>query len=103
MQFIADKHGRFLTVMPRTRAEDKWFRDNIKNHAMDWQEVHREENPRGQDLPDIVYRAAESAKGSAAGDRLLWYCSSQKEKTDRQARQRRLPKAQARLPRIQGP
>jgi hypothetical protein len=65
MQFIADKHGRFLTVMPRTRAEDKWFRDHIQNHAMDWQEVHREENPRGQDLPDIVYRAVESPQRSA--------------------------------------
>jgi len=102
MQFIADKQGRFLTVMPRTRAEDKWFRDHIQDHAMDWQEVHREENPRGQDLPDIVYRAVESPQRSADGYRLLWYRSSQKEETDRQARQRRLQKAQARLPEIQG-
>jgi transposase len=102
MQFIADKHGRFLTVMPRTRAEDKWFRDHIQNHAMDWQEVHREENPRGQDLPDIVYRAVESPQRSAEGHRLLWYRSSQKEENDRQARQRRLQKAKARLPEIQG-
>jgi transposase len=102
VQFIAGKHGRFLTVMPRTRAEDKWFRDHIQGHAMDWQEVHREENPRGQDLPDIVYRAVESPQRSADGHRLLWYRSSQKEETDRQARQRRLQKAQARLPEIQG-
>jgi len=102
MQFIADKHGRFLTIMPRTRAEDKWFRDHIQDHAMDWQEVHREENPRGQDLPDIVYRAVESPQRSADGFRLLWYRSSQKEENDRQARQRRLQKAQARLPEIQG-
>src|SRR5271166_1540548 len=101
-QFIADKHGRFLTVMPRTRAEDKWFREHLQNHALDWQEVHREENPRGQDLPDIVYRAVESPQQSADGHRLLWYRSSQKEENDRQARQRRLQKAQARLPEIQG-
>lgn len=69
---------------------------------MDWQEVHREENPRGQDLPDVVYRAVEGPQRSADGHRLLWYRSSQKEEADRQARQRRLQKAQARLPEIQG-
>jgi transposase len=102
MRFIADKHGRFLTIMPRTRAEDKWFREHLQNHALDWQEVHREENPRGQDLPDIVYRGVESPQQSTDGFRLLWYRSSQKEENDRQGRQRRLQKAHARLPEIQG-
>jgi transposase len=102
LEFIGSQHGRFLTVMPRTRAEDKWFRTHLQEHPVDWQEVHREENPRGQKLADIVYRGVESPARSADGHRLLWYRSSQKEEHDRQDRQRRLQKAHARLPHLQG-
>jgi transposase len=102
LAFITDKHGRFLTVMPRTRSEDNWFREHIQTHPVTWQEVYREENPRGKELPDIVYHGVESPQRSAEGHRLLWYRSSQKEENDRQARQRRLKQAHARLKDIQG-
>ena len=96
LSFIASRQGRFLTVMPRTRREDGWFRHHVQTHDLQWREVHREPHPRRQDGPDVVYHAVESPQRSCEGYRLLWYRSSQKEEQDRQSRWLRLQRAQAR-------
>jgi transposase len=103
MNFIADGQGRFLTVMPRTRSEDAWFRNHVGNNPVSWREVHRQQNPRGQERPDLVYEGVESPQKSSEGYRLLWYRSSQKEEQDRQQRQRQLQRAQAALEELQTP
>lgn len=103
MSYIAGRQGRFLTVMPRTRAEDGWFRDYLQTHPLEWREVHREANPRRREGPDVVYRAVESPRRSSEGYRVLWYHSSQKEEQDRQQRQQRLERADARLDGMQAP
>ena len=97
MSYISEQIGRFLTVMPRTRSEDGWFRDYLLSHPVDWQEVHRQPNPRWQDDPDVVYHGVESPQNSSEGYRVLWYRSSQKMETDRLSRQHRLERARARL------
>ena len=97
MGLIAGRRGRFLTVMPRTRAEDAWFRDYLQGHELDWREVHREANPRRHDGPDVVYHSVESPRRSSEGYRVLWYRSSQKQEQDRQARAERLRRASVRL------
>ncbi len=101
MSYIADRQGRFLTVMPRTRTEDGWFRDYLQTHSLEWREVHREPNPRRQDGPDVVYRGVESPRRSSEGYRILWYHSSQKEEQDRSNRQQHLERAYARLEGLQ--
>jgi transposase len=103
MNHIALHEGRFLTVMPRTRAEDGWFRTYLPDHPPAWREVHREPNPRRRDGPDVVYHGVEAPRRSAEGYRVLWYRSSQKEEQDRQSRQRRLERAHARLDGLQAP
>ena len=103
MSYITSRQGRFLTVMPRTRSEDGWFRDYLQEHPLEWQEVHREPNPRRRDGPDVVYHGVESPQRSAEGYRLFWYRSSQKEEIDRQSRQQRLQRARARLDGLQAP
>jgi transposase len=103
MTYIAGRQGRFLTVMPRTRSEDGWFRDYLQTHPLEWREVHREPNPRRRHGPDVVYHGVESPQRSAEGYRLLWYRSSQKEEQDRQGRQQRLQRAHARLDGLQAP
>jgi transposase len=103
LNFIATRQGRFLTVMPRTRAEDGWFRDYLQEHPVAWCEVHREPNPRRQDGPDHVYHGVESPQRSAEGYRVLWYRSSQKEEQDRHSRQQRLERAQTRVEALQAP
>jgi transposase len=97
MDHIATRQGRFLTVMPRTRAEDACFREYVQDHALGWQEVHREANPRGRDKEDVVYQGVEAPSRSSEGYRVLWYHSSQKVQQDRETRQRRLGRARARL------
>jgi len=97
MALIADRRGRFLTVMPRTRSEDAWFRDHLLGHEVAWREVHREPSPRRRDGPDVVYHGVEGPRRSSEGYRVLWYRNSQKEEQDRQARAGQLRRARARL------
>ena len=103
MTHIAARHGRFLTVMPKTRSEDEWFRDHLRTQPVDWVEVHREPNPRRGTDPDVVYHGAESPQRSSDGYRVLWYRSSQKEQADRNARQQRLRRAHTALEEFQRP
>jgi transposase len=103
MGHIATKHGRFLTVMPRTRSEDGWFRTHMQKHALAWREVHREPNPRGRELPEVVYLGVESPQQSSEGYRVLWYRSSLKAEQDAQQRQQRLERARAWLTGPQAP
>jgi len=95
MSHIADRQGRFLTVLPRTRAESDWFRGHLQDHTLAWREVRREPNPRRQDGPDVVYEAVESPQRAQEGYRLLWYRSSQKREEDRQQREGRLRRLRA--------
>jgi transposase len=97
MAHIAVAHGRFLTVMPRTRSEDAWFREYLQTNGVIWHEVHREPNPRRRDDPDVVYQGVESPRRSVEGYRVLWYRSSQKAEQDSQSRRQRLERAYARL------
>jgi transposase len=103
MSYIADRRGRFLTVLPRTRAESDWFRGYLQEHALEWREVRREANPRRQDGPEVVYEGVESPQRSQEGYRLLWYRSSQKREEDRQQREGRLRRARAFLEGLQAP
>lgn len=103
MGHIASRQGRFLTVMPRTRSEDRWFRNHLQDHPVQWREVHREPNPRRRDGPDVVYHGVEAPRLSSEGYRVLWYRSSQKQEQDRQGRQQRLERAWARLDGLQAP
>lgn len=93
MSYIADRQGRFLTVLPRTRGETGWFRDYLQEHAVEWREVRREPNPRRRHGPDIVYEGVESSQRSQEGYRILWYRSSQKREEDRAWREERLTRA----------
>ena len=102
MGHIASRMGRFLTVMPRTRSEDAWFREHLQANPVEWAEVHREPNPRRRDGPDHVYHGVEGPRRSSEGYRVLWYRSSQKQEQDRQGRQQRLARAYARLDALRG-
>jgi transposase len=95
MGFIAGENGRFLTVMPKTRNEDGWFRKYVQEKPVGWVEVYREPNPRRRQGPAVVYHAMESPQRSSEGYRVLWYRSSLKAEQDCQARQGRLERARA--------
>jgi transposase len=100
MRLIAKNKGRFLTMTPRTRAEHARFLVWVLTNQANWSEVSREDNPRGKQMPQVVYRGFEDSEGSAEGYRILWYHSSQKQERDCQARMKKLNKARKRLVRL---
>jgi transposase len=95
MSHIAGADGRFLTVLPRTRREDAWFRAWIQTHQPEWIEARRRANPRRENGPPDVYRVVESPTRSSEGYRIVWVWSSAKAGQDGQARQRSIEKALA--------
>jgi transposase len=103
MSHIAGRRGRFLTVLPRTRAENDWFRGYLQEQAPAWREVRREPNPRRQTGPDIIYDGVESPQRTAESYRVLWYRSSQKRDEDCAQRQTRMERARAWLEGSQAP
>ncbi len=103
MRFIAKKNGRFLTVMPRTRAEHARFCVWLADNEPSWSEVARKTNPRGKHKPKVVYRGFEDSAGSAEGYRILWYHSSQKQERDFQARMKKVNKTHKHLERLRPP
>ena len=103
MRLIAKEDGRFLTVMPRTRAEHARFLAWVRDNEVSWSEVARKNNPRGKDKPQVVYKGFEDRQGSEEGYRLLWYHSSQKQQRDLQARVKKVNKTRKRLERLRPP
>jgi transposase len=97
MAHIAQQQGRFVTVLPKTRREDGWFRDWLQTNEAQWVELLRHRNSRHKRGPDEVYRGFESPLRSVEGYRILWIWSSQKAEQDRAVRQRRIQHAIERL------
>jgi len=67
MNHIDRQRGRFLTVMPRTRLEDKEFREWIQRHQPPWEIVRDEENARRKDGPRDRWRASKHRLPSKEG------------------------------------
>lgn len=89
---IASHGGRFLTVLPRTRREDRWFRGWIQTHPPQWRTVRQPPRPRDLDGPPDSYQVLESPIRSVEGYRIVWIHSSLKAEQDQRARQGRIEK-----------
>lgn len=85
MRYIDQQHGSFITVLPRNRKEDDWFRDWVSVHDPDWQEITRIART-GQSEPDII-QALESPIPEVNGFRLIWFRSTHKCRYDAEKRQ----------------
>ena len=85
VQVISDRR---LTVLPRTRTEDRLFRETLAGGRVRWRWVHDKYDDKGK-LVDR-YRVSEPPATSAEGYRLVWYHSSRKAELDALARARQL-------------
>ncbi len=96
---VARYGGKFVTVLPRTRAEDKRFRKALREgDRVRWRKLLENENKRRKrDPPDIYYTTADGPKGTQEGYRLIWFRSSQKAELDAQARETALLKTESEL------
>jgi len=90
LQHVASRGGQFVTVMPRTWAEDKSFRQRLRKGcpAVRWRKIHEVANARRRDAPPDVYSSTSAGPQETrdASYRLVWVRSSQKATLDRQAR-----------------
>jgi hypothetical protein len=89
MGHIAAAGGRFVTVLPRCRGEDRWFRDWAQTRPPTWTEALRLPADR-LDGPDQVYSTFPAPMPSAEGYRILWVHSTGKAARDAAARQARI-------------
>jgi len=100
MGHIHHRGGKFITVMPRTRREDKEFRSHLRsgNHV-DWRELMKRPHPsaRGE---EHIYYGFESPTPSADGYRIIWIKSTQKQDQDAQTRQRKISDTIAELAKL---
>ena len=89
MRHIDGEGGRFVTVLPRTRGEDKWFRDWMQTNQPQWTQAIRLPGERIGDLPR-VWSVSASPLPSAEGYRIIWVHSTVKAARDEHARRCRI-------------
>jgi transposase len=89
MGHIDSRGGRFVTVMPRSRAEDGAFRKHLQTHVPVWTEAARRPGKR-HDEPDEVYSTTGAPLPSAEGYRIVWVHSTTKASRDAHTRAARI-------------
>ncbi len=101
MEHIAGHHGRFVTVLPRTRKEDGTGRAWLAGAPRAWDEIARRPGHRVEDPPEVWHAVAAPAC-SAEGFRIVWMRSSTKRVHDAARRLDRIDRAQRELDKLAG-
>jgi hypothetical protein len=83
------RSGRFLSVLPPSRAEDSQIREWAQTHPFDWTEAAKRPG-KGNGDPDQVYWTAPAPIPTSQGHRITWVRSSQKLTCDAEARSARI-------------
>ena len=94
MAYLDQHRGRFITVLPRTRGEDKTFRQSLRQGMVSWSTVY-EKIDEEHDPKRVLDRfsVANEPTTTAEGYRLLWYHSTRKAEIDGLARTHRIHRA----------
>jgi transposase len=91
MAHLHQHGGRFLTVLPRSRAEDAAFRAVVRAGQARWQALHERRDDEGQVIDRFAVHEPEAT--TAEGYRLIWLHSARKAEQDALARHQRLERA----------
>lgn len=99
LEHVAAYGGRFVTVMPRTRKEDRIFRAQLRQGTVKagWREILSREPRREADGPDTYASTSKGPQCTKEGYRIVWLRSSQKARRDEESREGRVRLAQADL------
>jgi len=100
MAHIHAHGGRFVSILPRSRAEDGQIRDWAQTHAFDWTQAATRPGKRKGD-PDSVYWTAPAPVPTSEGHRIAWVRSSQKTARDAEARRDRIERGMLALEGVQ--
>jgi transposase len=107
LSHIAQRDGRFVTVLPRGRSEDIAFRQRLRAapSVLKWTLLYTLNNKQGYIIDELF--ACGDDHVHSEGYRLLWYRSTRKAEQDKSRRARLIQKATAALSdlrqRLQGP
>jgi transposase len=89
---IHTREGRFLSVLPASRAEDRIFRDWVVTNRPDWDEIARRPT-RDAEHPEDVVSSYEDHLPSADSHRIIWIHSTAKARRDAHRRHQAIAKA----------
>jgi len=95
MAYIHQRGGRFVSVLPRTRAEDGIFREALRREEVTWRPLWNKTDEDG----NVVDRFSHCAQPqtTSEGYRLLWFHSTLKAEVDALTRTVRLERAYQQL------
>jgi transposase len=91
MAYLHQRQGHFVTVLPRTRAEDAAFRALLAKGQIAWRSLGEKTDDEGQ-LVDR-FSISDTPATTAEGYRLVWYHSLRKAELDAVARSGRIERA----------
>lgn len=91
MAYLHQRQGRFVTVLPRTRAEDAAFRHLVVKGQVTWRPLWKKTDDKGEILD--CYSVSDQPATTAEGYRLVWYHSRRKAELDALARSGRIERA----------
>jgi len=91
MAHVHQHGGRFLTLIPRTRNEDRSFRESLSEGRVRWRPIHERRDERGEIIDQ--YSVSEEPTLSVEGYRLVWYHSTAKPENDAATRARQVDRA----------
>lgn len=80
MAYIHQRGGRFVTVLPRTRAEDGQFRQALTGEEVTWRDLWNKTDEDGTVVDR--FSVCEQPMLSSEGYRVIWYHSSSKAESD---------------------
>ena len=100
MSHIHSHRGRFLSILPRSRAEDGQIRQWAQTHAFEFTEAARRPG-KHKDDPDQIYWTSPAPIPSSEGHRIVWVRSSQKHECDAEARRARIERGMLALESVQ--
>jgi transposase len=94
---IDREHGRFVTVLPRSRSEDHTFREWLQKNEPEWERVWDRPNPRRRYGPRDRWWVCRDPVPSAEAWPITWVRSSLLERHQEEARRDRLARASEEL------
>jgi transposase len=99
MAHVHQHGGRFLTLIPRTRSEDRSFRESLSRGQVRWRPIYDKRDEDGEILDQ--FSVSEEPALSAEGYRLVWYHSTRKAENDAAVRARQVDRALRELAELQ--
>lgn len=97
MDYIHARGGRFVTVMPRSRLEDREFRERIQQHEPAWEKVWDRNNPRRKGGPRDRWFVWKYPLPSREGWPVIWVFSHLLRHKQTHSRRTRIARAEQEL------